>query len=355
MKEKFSLLLQKFKSQAQTQEKKQKAILGIALILLFIVVIIAYILFSGTEKGQGEKISFHIEEGMSSTEIADNLKEHDIINSSFGFKVLARLRGYDTEVKEGIYYLRPHMSINAVLNNLIRGPEESVVRITIPEGFTVEDIAALLDKNDLADKEEFCELAKSYTPYDYMKEAIQNKDIKYAVEGFLFPDTYDFDRGFTAKQIMQIMLDNFDRRVTTQMREKAEKENLSVFKLIVMASLVEKEARYEEDRPIIADVFFKRIEEGMPLQSDATIQYVLDEHKEEFSIEDTKLDSPYNTYQHAGLTPGPIGNPGLASINAVLNPSHTDYLYFVADKEGHNHYSVTYDEHLQEIREIYGE
>jgi UPF0755 protein len=122
-----------------------------------------------------------------------------------------------------------------------------------------------------------------------------------------------------------------------------------------MASLVEKEAKFAEDRPIIADVFFKRLENHMMLQSDATIQYALDEHKEEFSIEDTKLDSPYNTYQHEGLTPGPIGNPGLASIEAVLYPATTDYLYFVADSEGHNHYSVTYDEHLKVIEEIYGE
>ncbi len=122
-----------------------------------------------------------------------------------------------------------------------------------------------------------------------------------------------------------------------------------------MASLVEKEAKFAQDRPIIANVFFKRLEEGMMLQSDATIQYALDEHKEEFSIEDTKHDSPYNTYQHAGLTPGPIGNPGLDAINAVLHPADTPYLYFVADSEGHNHYSVTYDEHLQTIEEVYGE
>ena len=292
---------------------------------------------------------------MSTEEIAQNLQEHAIINNGLGFRISARLEGKDTQFKEGIYYFRVGMNINSVLDRLVQGPENQVVRITIPEGFTVEDIANLLEKENLTTKEEFCKVAKDYTPYDYMKEATENKDIKYAVEGFLFPDTYDIDRSYGAKQIMQIMVDNFDHRLNSEMRERAKEENLSIFELVTMASLVEKEAKFAEDRPIIADVFFKRLENHMMLQSDATIQYALDEHKEEFSIEDTKLDSPYNTYQHEGLTPGPIGNPGLASIEAVLYPATTDYLYFVADSEGHNHYSVTYDEHLKVIEEIYGE
>lgn len=332
---------------------KYQVRIGLAVVLIFLG---GYnLFFIGDDEGHGDNISIKIESGMSTEEIAQNLQEHAIINNGLGFRILARLEGKDTQFKEGIYYFRVGMNINSVLDRLVQGPESQVVRITIPEGFTVEDIANLLEKENLTTKEEFCKVAKDYTPYDYMKEATENKDIKYAVEGFLFPDTYDIDRSYGAKQIMQIMVDNFDHRLNSEMRERAKEENLSIFELVTMASLVEKEAKFAEDRPIIADVFFKRLENHMMLQSDATIQYALDEHKEEFSIEDTKLASPYNTYQHEGLTPGPIGNPGLASIEAVLYPATTDYLYFVADSKGHNHYSVTYDEHLKVIEEIYGE
>ena len=311
--------------------------------------------FIGDSEGHGNNISIKIENGMSTAEIAQKLQDKGVINNSLGFRILARLEGKDTDFREGIYYLRAGMTINSVLNKLMEGPENQVVRVTIPEGFTVEDIAKLLASKNLTTVDEFCKDAKDFTPYDYMKEAKANKDTKYAVEGFLFPDTYDFDKSYTAKEIMQIMVDNFDRKLTLDMRKRAEEENLSIFKLVTMASLVEKEAKFQEDRPIIANVFFKRLKDGMMLQSDATIQYALDEHKEEFSIKDTEYDSPYNTYQHEGLTPGPIGNPGTASINAVLYPADTNYLYFVADSEGHNHYSETYDEHLQIIDKIYNE
>ncbi len=323
---------------------------------VFVIVIACYnLFFSGSLKGTGDNISVQITSGMSTAEIAQSLQEKKIINSGLGFRILARLQGYDTEFKEGIYYFRSDTRASEVLHSLVSGPTASVVRVTIPEGYTVDDIGRLLEEKGLVPKDEFCAAAKDFMPYDYMREAKEHKDIKYAAEGFLFPDTYDFDKGYTATEIMQIMADNFDKKLTADMRQRAEAENLSIFKLIVMASLVEKEAKYEEDRPIIADVFFKRLQDNMPLQSDATIQYALDEHKEEFTIEDTKHDSPYNTYQHNGLTPGPIGNPGIASIEAVLHPADTDYLYFVADSEGHNHYSVTYDEHMETIKQIYGE
>lgn len=335
--------------------KKQLYISGALIAACFICIALYALFLTGSSKGEGDNISVEITSGMTTAEIADILAQKKVINSSAGFRILAKLGGYETDFKEGVYYFKSDMRVGIVLQNLVSGPQNAVVRVTIPEGFTVEDIAELMEKEGLANKEDFCAAAKDFAPYDYMKPALDNPDVKYAAEGFLFPDTYDFDRGYTARQIMQIMADNFDHRLNDEMRQQAKSENLSIFELITMASLVEKEAKFAEDRPIIANVFFKRLADGMMLQSDATIQYALDEHKEEFSIEDTKHDSPYNTYQHTGLTPGPIGNPGLDAINAVLHPADTPYLYFVADSEGHNHYSITYDEHLQTINEIYGE
>jgi UPF0755 protein len=130
------------------------------------------------------------------------------------------------------------------------------------------------------------------------------------------------------------------------MREQAVKIDLSIYELITLASLVEREVRFPEDRAIVAQVLLKRLRMNMPLQTDATLQYLMETPKEEVSIADTEIDSPYNTYQHVGLPPGPIANPGMASIEAVLHPADTDYLYFVADRQGHNHYAHTYEEHL---------
>ena len=150
---------------------------------------------------------------------------------------------------------------------------------------------------------------------------------------------------------MKILADEFDRKLTPEMREKAEQMNLSIYDLTTLASLVEREVRYPEDRAIVAQVFLKRLQMKMPLQTDATLQYLMDTPKEDVSIEDTKINSPYNTYQHEGLPPGPIASPGLDAINAVLNPADTDYLYFVADRSGRNHYANTYEEHLELVNQ----
>ena len=168
----------------------------------------------------------------------------------------------------------------------------------------------------------------------------------------MFPDTYEVRSDVGAAEVLKLMAGEFDQKLTPELRERAAEQGLSVYELITLASLVEKEARFEEDRPMIAQVFLKRLRIGMPLQSDTTIQYLLNAPKEDVSIEDTKIDSPYNTYQHMGLPPGPIANPGIASIRAVLWPADTDYLYFVADREGHNHYSQSYEEHLAIVEQV---
>ena len=188
-----------------------------------------------------------------------------------------------------------------------------------------------------------------FAPYRYME---QTASATYQAEGFLFPDTYEIEPGMTARDILLMMARNFDERLTEDMRRRAADRGLSVFDLVILASLVEKEARFEEDRAIIAQVFLERLRIGMPLQSCATIQYLLNAPKEDVSYADTEIESPYNTYQHMGLPPGPVANPGLASIEAVLSPANTNYLYFVADREGHHHYSRSYSDHLMLVEQV---
>jgi UPF0755 protein len=173
--------------------------------------------------------------------------------------------------------------------------------------------------------------------------------VNFKAEGYMFPDTYRIAAGTSEEQLVKIMVSQFDQQFTPAMRQRAAELGISVRDIIIMASLVEKEARVEKERPIIAGVFYNRLKQSMPLQSCATIQYILGYAKPELTVADTELPSPYNTYLNPGLPPGPIANPGLASINAVLYPAETEYLYFVADKNGSHRFSRTYDEHLAAI------
>ena len=288
------------------------------------------------------RINVKIREGLSTAEIAERLAEKDIIDSSLRFRLFARLYGYDDKFRPGAYTFTANMSDDEVFEKLLTG-EKTVIRFTVPEGFGVKEIAERLYNLDLVDKEDFLKAAEDFAPYDYMRK---RQNVLFAAEGFLFPDTYNVESDIEIDEILKLMAGNFDDRLTPTMRVTAEKMGLSVYDLITLASLVEREVRFPEDRPIVAQVLLKRLKLNMPLQTDATLQYLMDAPKEEVSIADTQIDSPYNTYQHTGLPPGPIANPGMASITAVLHPADTDYLYFVADRMGHNHYAYTYEEHL---------
>lgn len=294
-----------------------------------------------------KKIHIKVSAGMTTAEIAEQLANKGVITSSLKFRFISRVRGYDNQMKPGTYVFKFGMSDEEVFEKMLSGAKY-LVNFTIPEGFTVKDIVERLYNLDLADKEDFLKAAENFAPYDYMKRP---KNVLYAAEGFLFPETYSIESDYSIEEILELMAGEFNKRLTEEMRAKAREKNLSIHDLITLASLVEKEVRYAEDRPVVAQIFLKRLELNMPLQSDATLQYLMDAPKEDVTISDTKIESPYNTYQNVGLPPGPVANPGIAAIEAVLNPSDTDYLYFVADREGHNHYSHEYDEHLNLVNQ----
>ena len=242
-----------------------------------------------------------VKQGMNAKDIGAMLAQRGIVKNRYEFWIKAKLKGYEDKFKTGSYAFSSDMDVDEVLKMLTEGSIEAF-KFTIPEGFTVKDIAKRLSKENIVNEKEFLRLAETYAPYEYMKK---DKDARYIAEGFLFPDTYVIDTDATAEDIIAMMMRTFDNRLTEDMRRQADELNLSVYELVTLASLVEKEARFEEDRPIIAQVFFKRLRLDMPLQSDATLQYVMDAPKEDVSIADTKIDSPYNTYQNRGLPPAP--------------------------------------------------
>jgi len=290
----------------------------------------------------GAQIYYTVRPGMTLGEIGKELYEQGVIESEFKFWWTAKLNGFENKVKSGTFALHAGMTPRDALETLVYG-NTVVVRFVIPEGFGVRDIAERLAGEGIVNADDFIARARTYRPYDYVEE---HEGVRYAAEGFLFPDTYEINGSFDSARILQMMAENFDRRLTPEMRARAKEMNLSIYELVTLASIVEKEAYHEEDRPIIAQIFLKRLKLGMPLQADPTVQYLLDAPKEDLLLRDTKIESPYNTYQNAGLPPGPIASPGTASLMAVLRPAETDYLYFVADRSGNNYYATNYADHL---------
>mgnify|MGYP003586495664 CR=1 FL=1 len=291
---------------------------------------------------QGREVVVKVEPGMHSKEIGDLLVANGLLPKDNYFATNSRLSNLDKSLQAGHYKFRIGMTEKELIETINKGAV-MYSSLTIPEGLYVPQIGALLEKNELGSKDKFVALAKDYAPYEYMQT--NDTNVKYKAEGFLFPSTYYFPVGATEQDIIKAMVDEFNRQLTQPMREQAKAKNMDIRTLVIKASLVEKEAKHDEDRPIIAAVFENRLRIEMPLQCDATVQYELGYAKFPLLFADLKIESPYNTYLHYGLPPGPIGNPGVESLKAVLNPDKNDYLFFVADKNGKYYYTKTFDEH----------
>jgi UPF0755 protein len=333
------------------KDKKKILMYGGALLAMAVLLFsacVGYVLTQPVSSTPGKPVVITVKQGMTADKIAELLYQQGVIRSVKVFQTVARMHGMESSLQAGDYAFTRDLPVAKIVDMLSTG-QTSYLQITIPEGYTIDQIAKLLSEQHLGIAAKFKEAAKKYAPYDYM--ALQQNAV-YASEGYAFPDTYQIGTDFSEEKLLSTMVAHFDEKVTPEIRQKAEEKGLSVRQLIILASLVEKEAKFEKDRPIIAGVFLNRLKENMPLQSCATIQYILGYPKPELSVKDTELESPYNTYQHAGLPPGPIANPGMAAILAVINSTPTEYLYFVADNKGEHHFSKTYDEHLAWIDKV---
>ena len=297
----------------------------------------------------GEAVIITVRPGMTATDIAQKLHENGLIRNYAVFRLASKIGKLDSSLKAGEYSLHTGMSVNEIIAIISEG-RVTYYQFTIPEGYTVNQIANLLEEKNFANAERFRELAKTFAPYPYMVN--DNPLLIYKAEGFLFPDTYRVAAGVSEEQLLAMMTNQFDRIFTPDMRQKANELGLSWHDVFTLASIVEREAMLAEERPIIAAVFLNRLRIGMPLQSCATIQYILGNPKAVLTIADTRIPSPYNTYQNMGLPPGPIANPGRASIAAVLQNEQTDNLFFVADSKGRHHFGRTYQEHLRNISRV---
>lgn len=313
-------------------------------ILCFITLLMAEFYLS-PPTSSGEVVNFSVPTGSNSRAIAKRLVAERLIRSELAFYLIVRYQGIDKHLQAGDYQLRRGMSLKQILNELQKG-HVALENWTVPEGLTVSAIAKLWETADFGTAEAFQKTTE--LPQLLQKYGLEGK----SVEGYLFPNTYKFAKGTTAETVVEMMLDEFNRRWNETLAEEARSLGRTRHEVVTLASVIEKEAQSESERPRIASVFHNRLERNWRLQADPTVLYALGNPERLLTRADLKVDSPYNTYLHKGLPPGPIGSPGMASLMAALRPEKTDYLYFVAIGEGKHHFSKTLAEHNRMVWKI---
>jgi len=302
--------------------------------------------------GPAHETMVSINPGMTSKEIAGLLTEADLLQSPTFFRAVTKLARVDNKLKAGTYRLNSGMGTVGIVRALARGDVE-LIRFTIPEGISIKDMADLLEAKGLASKERFLYLA---TGQNHDFKVIEG-DMEFSgnLEGYLFPDTYAVETGITEEEIIAIMVRRFVQAVLPEWSQENVDENarkLGLHGVITLASIIEKEAKRSEERPLVASVFYNRLRLKMPLQSCATVQFALGSWKTRLTLDDLEIDSPYNTYITPGLPPGPIASPGLSSVRAALLPAASEYLFFAADQKGGHVFSRTFREHQKAIAQV---
>ncbi|HHW17624.1 MAG TPA: endolytic transglycosylase MltG [Firmicutes bacterium] len=301
----------------------------------------------------GGPVLVNVESGASTRQVGEILFEKKVIRSPFLFRVMARVLGADDKLQAGEYLFEPGIFVWDTIFSLVRG-KTVYYSLTVREGLAVEEVATLIEERGFGSKERFLALARDASLVSEFVSPEELKDTRYPLEGYLFPDTYYIRKGMSEKEIIALMLRRFSQVFTKEMREKARSMKLSLHQVATLASLVEKEAVVDDERPIIAAVFLNRLRSGMKLDADPTVLYATGKLRGTPLYKDLQVDSPYNTYKYPGLPPGPISNFGKASLEAVLNPANVDYLYFVSRNDGTHAFSRTLSEHNKNVARYQG-
>lgn len=303
--------------------------------------------------GSQQEIVFSIKKGEGTKEISFNLKKEGLIKSGLLFRVYTFFNRISRKLQAGKYLLSPSMTIPEIAKKIVVG-DVIKQKITIIEGWNKEEIVDYLQGKGIADREEFL-IALNLNwqdEYDFLKDKPVDQDI----EGYLFPDTYLFahitdstiegNAQLTKEEkIIEKMLDNFGRKLTQELREEIDQQGKTIFEIVTMASMLEKEVKTFEDKELVSGILWKRLGQEIPLQVDATIIYITGKKTTKISKQETEIDSPYNTYKYKGLPIGPISNPGLESILAAIYPEESPFWYYLSTSKGETIFSKTLREH----------
>ena len=314
------------------------------MVLTWIVIGLFYFQGSRPASDDNQTQVFEVQPGMPLKQVAQQLSRQGLILSPGAFQAIAYIQSKQKQVMVGEYNLSPSMLPSEILSRITSG--KTVLHpVTIPEGYRITEIAALLQSEGLADQESFLHHTRD-------KNIIQSLGISADnLEGYLFPETYHFSKYSPEIKIVQKMVTTFKEQVLKpQLLKSAKESSLSWHEIVTLASLIEKETGLDSERKIISSVFHNRLRKNMRLQTDPTVIYAIEKFDGNIRKRDLKIDSPYNTYRYKGLPPGPIANPGLKSIVAAMSPIESDHLYFVSRQDGSHHFSSTLNEHNQAVQ-----
>lgn len=317
------------------------SVLLLIVVFLFIVDLHKYANESADQDTSKKIITIH--PGQSFNRTLDELTHSGIIKDPIKFKILARLKGRDNNLKAGEYDLSPSMTPATVLDRIIKG-NVLLHKVTVPEGYNIQQIATLIGKSGLCAEDRFLKTALNASFARKMDIAGNT------FEGYLFPDTYYFSRDVSPEKIIRTMHKRFKTVFTDQWRERAKKLGFSVHDIVTLASIIEKETGASQERPVISSVFHNRLKKRMRLESDPTVIYGMADFNGNITKKDLRTHTPYNTYKIKGLPPGPIANPGREALKAALYPAETRFLYFVSKRDTTHKFSTNIKDHNQAVR-----
>jgi UPF0755 protein len=280
--------------------------------------------------------------GSSFAQVARQLAREGVIGNVLAFRALAHVRGEETAVRAGEYRFRSHQTPSEILRSLVSGGAQVAAWVTVPEGFTARQIAERLSSSGIGPQDDF--------EHAFLHDSISVDGARTrGLEGFLYPSTYLIPIGASPQQVEEEMTTEFFTKLPADAQDDLRALKVSLEEAVVVASMVEREAKSDSDRPLIAGVIYNRLHLGMPLEVDATIEYALPAHKSQLSFADLRVDSPFNSYTHAGLPPTPIANPGTPSLEAALRPAKIGFLYYVYCGKGRHVFANTLAEHQANV------
>ncbi len=324
--------------------KKSVLILILSLILFFVNFTLEFIRYADAPATDGNnKTILMILPGWGLNKVTDALEEAGLVKSPLKFKLLAILNSSHKKIRAGEYQFAYSASPKEILDIMVSG-KIYLHRVTIPEGYTLRQIAAEVAKTGLVGEKAFVTAAADQ---EFIRKKVPDAP---SLEGYLFPDTYYFPKGVTAQSVLSAMTDRTYAVFRPEWRERAKEIGFSVHQILTLASVIEKETGLASERPIISSVFHNRLKHKMRLDSDPTVIYGIENFNGNITRKDLETPTPYNTYKIYGLPPGPIANPGASAIEAALYPDNTDFLYFVAKGDGGHQFSENLDKHRQAVK-----
>ncbi|MBN7574815.1 endolytic transglycosylase MltG [Clostridium sp. 2-1] len=335
--------------------KSFRKLILLIILFLFVITLTFVISYSSTIrkplKSAEDSIIIEVKQGEGFYDVLDRLDKENKLTNKLLIKVNLAIDKRKVNLTEGIYEINTNSSLEELIKSLEnKDGDKDLVKLTIPEGYSMEDIAKSVEDKGICSKDEFIKDVKDYKLPSFVKN---NNKKRYNLEGYLYPDTYLIEKGSNANEVIKSMLDRFEDVLKQAEDEtKVEINDEDVEKIVTIASMIEREARVPGDRPLISSVIYNRLEKDMKLQIDAAVIYALGYHVDVVLNKHLEVDSPYNVYKYKGLPVGPIANPGLDCIKAALLPEKTDYLYYIMKDDGAHYFTNNYEDFLNKKKEL---